>query len=63
MKHTIYTATLARAAQLVGGQARLAELLDVPPTTLARWMSGRSRMPMIVFLRVIEFTRNSESEH
>ena len=55
--------TLARAAELVGGRAKLAELLCVSQSTLARWMSGRSQMPMRAFLSLVELTRKAEREH
>jgi len=63
MKQTLYTATLARAAERVGGQAKLAEALGVPQSTLASWMSGDAQMPMPDFLRLVELTRKTEREH
>ncbi len=63
VKETLYTVTLARAAELVGGRAKLAELLCVSQSTLARWMSGRSQMPMRAFLSLVELTRKAEREH
>jgi DNA-binding transcriptional regulator YdaS (Cro superfamily) len=55
--------TLARAAQLVGGRAKLADLLCVSQSTLGRWMSGRSQMPIGVFLSLVELTRKAERQH
>jgi len=63
VKETIYTMTLARAAQLVGGRAKLADLLCVSQSTLGRWMSGRSQMPIGVFLSLVELTRKAERQH
>ena len=63
MKQTLYTATLARAAELVGGQAKLAEVLGVPQSTLASWITGDAEVPMRDFLRVIELTRKAGREH
>ena len=63
MKQTLYTATLTRAAELVGGQAKLAEMLGVPQSTLASWITGDAQMPMHDFLRVVELTRKAEREH
>ena len=63
MKHTLYSATLARAAELVGGQAKLAEVLGVPQSTLASWITGDAQIPMRDFLRVVELMRRAEREH
>jgi DNA-binding transcriptional regulator YdaS (Cro superfamily) len=63
MKQTLYTATLARAAELVGGPEKLAEALGVPQSMLASWMTGDAQVPMGEFLRVVELTRKAEREH
>jgi hypothetical protein len=54
MADTIYTRTLARAAQAQGSTQSLASLLHVPESTLLRWMSGRAQMPLQAFLKLIE---------
>ena len=54
MKETLYTETLARAAEAEGGTAALARMLNVPENTLARWMSGRAQTPLRAFLKVLE---------
>src|SRR5205085_1727056 len=54
MKETIYTQTLARAAQAEGGTAALASLLHVPEKTLERWMSGRAQTPLRAFFKALE---------
>ena len=54
MKQTLYTETLARAAQAEGGTAALASMLHVPEKTLERWMSGRAQTPLRAFLKVLE---------
>ncbi len=63
MKHTLYTATLARAAELAGGPARLAEWLGVPESTVTSWMTGDAQVPMRDFLRIVELTRKAQREH
>jgi len=54
LKQTIYTETLARAAEAEGGSAALASMLNVPEKTLQRWMSGRAQTPLRAFLKVLE---------
>ncbi|HZD21282.1 MAG TPA: hypothetical protein VE325_11475 [Burkholderiales bacterium] len=54
MKETLYTETLARAAQAEGGSAALASMLRVPEKTLERWMSGRAQTPVRAFIKVLE---------
>jgi DNA-directed RNA polymerase subunit RPC12/RpoP len=52
---TIYTRTLANAAEAQGSTQALATLLHVPENTLLRWMSGRAQMPLQAFLKLIEY--------
>jgi len=58
---TIYTETLAKAAEIHGSTQALASFLRVPEATLLRWMSGRAQMPLQAFLRLIEAVAKSES--
>jgi len=58
---TIYTETLAKAAEIHGSTQALASFLRVPEATLLRWMSGRAQMPLQAFLRLIEAVAQSES--
>ena len=54
MKDSLYTQTLARAAEAEGGTAALASVLNVPERTLERWMSGRAQTPVRAFLKVLD---------
>ena len=63
MAQTIYTETLAKAAELHGSTQALASFLRVPEATLLRWMSGRAQMPLQAFLKLIEAVAQSESAH
>ena len=54
VKETLYTQTLARAAEAEGGTAALAGVLHVPEKTLERWMSGRAQTPLRAFLKALE---------
>jgi hypothetical protein len=58
---TIYTDTLARAAELHGSTQSLANFLHVPEATLLRWMSGRAQMPLRAFVKLIEVVAQSET--
>jgi len=60
MADTIYTKTLARAAEMHGSTQALASFLHVPENTLLRWMSGRAQMPLQAFLKLIEVLSQSE---
>jgi len=57
---TIYTRTLARAAEVEGSTQALAGVLHVPENTLLRWMSGRAQMPLRAFLRIVELLSQHE---
>ena len=61
MAQTIYTETLAKAAETHGSTQALASFLRVPEATLLRWMSGRAQMPLQAFLKLIEVLAQSES--
>jgi ribosomal protein S27AE len=54
MAETIYTQTLAKAAEFHGSTQSLANFLHVPEATLLRWMSGRAQMPLQAFLKLIQ---------
>ena len=54
MAETIYTQTLAKAAEFHGSTQSLANFLHVPEATLLRWMSGRAQMPLQAFLKLVE---------
>lgn len=60
MAETIYTKTLAKAAEIHGSTQSLASFLRVPENTLLRWMSGRAQMPLQAFLKLIETVAQHE---
>jgi len=47
---TVYTRTLARAAEIVGGEEELARILRVVPRRLSLWVRGVVAPPGDVFL-------------
>lgn len=60
MATTLYTETLARAAEIQGSTQALAGLLHVPENTLLRWMSGRAQMPLRAFLKLVQLVSEHE---
>ncbi|HZQ75524.1 MAG TPA: hypothetical protein VFB08_21640 [Burkholderiales bacterium] len=50
----VYARTLKRAAQIVGGEDRLAALLKVTPSNLASWIHGIGTPPANVFLEAVD---------
>jgi len=63
---SVVSRTLQRAAELLGGRAKLSKHLRVPAKDLDRWIADESEPPKGVFLRavdiVLEETRPPESE-
>jgi DNA-binding transcriptional regulator YdaS (Cro superfamily) len=51
---TLYARTLSRAAELVGGEEKLALQLRVAPSQLTLWLAGRSTPPGDVFLSAVD---------
>jgi hypothetical protein len=52
-----YLRTLRAAVKAVGSEAALAEVLGVPPETLASWLAGEVVLPVdfyVAALRVLE---------
>lgn len=54
MTASVYSRALLRAAELLGGRDRLAQVMRVPRDDLDRWMSGGAKPPREVFLRVVD---------
>jgi hypothetical protein len=53
--HSVYTRTLRRAVEVIGGFEALAAYLDVRPLHLHAWMNGTHETPTDVFLKVVDF--------
>jgi len=51
---SIYSRTLQRAAELVGGRAALCRLLQVPAADLQKWIEDKAATPRSVFLRAVD---------
>ena len=51
---TRYTETMQCAAATIGGTARLAKFLNVPRSSLLRWLAGEEAPPNQVFLDALD---------
>lgn len=54
MASSVYSRTLQKAAELVGGRKKLARLLRVPAKDLDSWIADEAKPPLNVFLRVVD---------
>ena len=54
MASSVYSRTLQKAAELIGGYAKLSRHLRVPVAELQRWIEDRAVPPMGVFLRAVD---------
>jgi hypothetical protein len=55
MVDKVYSRTLQKAAELSGGQKKLARYLRVPLAELEKWIAGDGTPPASVFLRAVDF--------
>lgn len=46
----------------MGGEARLCEMLDVPPGAFPRWLEGVEPIPEPAFTMLLEFLSDMESK-
>jgi hypothetical protein len=51
---TVYSRTLQRASEILGGPEALARHLRVEQNELARWIDGRAPPPIDVFLLAVD---------
>ena len=51
---TVYTRTLRRACEVLGGLDALSRQLAVPAPTLTRWIEGAEQPPLDVFLVAVD---------
>jgi hypothetical protein len=50
----VYSRTFQKAAELYGGQKKLARYLRVPLSDLEKWIAGGDTPPINVFLKAID---------
>jgi len=55
MAASIYSRTLQKAAELIGGQQKLCHYLRVPAAELQNWIDDKKVPPKGVFLRAVDF--------
>lgn len=53
-RDTVYTRTMFRAMEAVGGPAHLAEILKVPVLEVWRWVQGEAVPPIEVLTQALE---------
>ena len=51
---SVYSRALQKAAELVGGRDKLAEILHVPRTDIDRWIADQAKPPREIFLRIVD---------
>jgi hypothetical protein len=51
---SVYSRTLQKAAELVGGRAKLCRALRVPAAELEAWIADKSTPPLGIFLRAVD---------
>ena len=54
MPASVYSRTLQKAAELSGGQKRLARLLRVPLADLEKWIADKDEPPTAIFLKAVD---------
>jgi hypothetical protein len=63
----IYSRALKRAAEILGGEGALCEVLKVPTYRLYAWLSGHETPPMGIFLKAVDVISStspvSDREH
>ena len=61
MVHSVYSRTFQKAAELAGGQKKLARHLRVPLAELEKWIAGGGTPPMATFLKAIDLVLDETS--
>ena len=54
MAASVYSRTLQKAADLVGGRKKLARTLRAPMKDLEAWIADEAKPPLNVFLRAVD---------
>ena len=54
MPASVYSKTLQKAAELVGGQKKLARQLRVPLAELEKWIADKDEPPTATFLAAVD---------
>jgi hypothetical protein len=51
---SVYSRVLQRAAELIGGRAKLCQRLRIPAADLQKWIDDKSVPPRHIFLRAVD---------
>jgi len=54
MALSVYSRTLQKAAELIGGRAKLCRHLSVPAAELEKWIQDKAVPPIGVFLKAVD---------
>jgi hypothetical protein len=55
MAATVYSRTLRRAAELMGGRKKLARYLRAPLSELEKWIADEAMPPTGIFLKAVDY--------
>jgi hypothetical protein len=61
MPNSVYSRTMHKAAQLAGGEKKLARYLRVPLAELQKWIAGKDVPPTAHFLKAIDLVLEETS--
>lgn len=61
MDASVYRRTLQKAAELAGGQKKLARYLSVPRGELEKWLAGTGTPPIATFLKAVDLVLDESS--
>jgi hypothetical protein len=51
---SVYSRTLQKAAELLGGNAKLCRHLRIPADELQKWLDDKAKPPIAIFLRAVD---------
>jgi hypothetical protein len=54
MAASVYSRALQKAAEVLGGRDKLAQILQVPPAEIERWIGDQGKPPRDIFLRIVD---------
>ena len=61
MASSVYSRALQKAAELVGGREKLAQMLQVPRGDIDRWIADQAKPPRATFLRIVDLILDETS--
>jgi len=58
---SVYSRALLKAAELLGGRAELAKVLQVQAPELDKWIADQAKPPREIFLRIVDIILDETS--